>query len=111
MLTVEEKCCISCKLKDQKKKPAPQGAGFQAMKKLLAGTDVRFVVLEGQPLVRRVRLRSAEVADPHQRLEVIGETIERVREGSVVGPTFERVAHFQLAIVLTSHRVRAEERV
>jgi len=38
---------MSCKLKDQKKKPAPQGAGFQAMKKLLAGTDVRFVVLEG----------------------------------------------------------------
>ena len=76
---------------------------------LLAWADVRFVVLEAQPLVRRVTSRGAEVADPYQGLQVIGKTIELVREGSIVGTALQRVAYLQLAIVLTSHGVRAEE--
>ena len=67
---------------------------------LLAWADVRFVVLEAQPLVRRVTSRGAEVADPYQGLQVIGKTIELVREGSIVGTALQRVAYLQLAIVL-----------
>jgi hypothetical protein len=103
MFAVEEKCCMNYANLRIRKKPAPRGAGFQAMKKLLAWTDVRFVILEAEPLVRRVGCWGAEVADEHQGLEVISEAIELIWKGSVVGPTFERVAHFQLAIVRTSH--------
>jgi hypothetical protein len=49
------------------------------------------------------RMLGPEAADEHQGLEVISETAQCVFVSSLVGPTFERVAHFQLAIVRTSH--------
>ncbi len=69
-------------------------------KNLLAWADVWFVVLEGQPLVRRVGPRGAEVPDEDQRLQVVGEAMQLVWERSVVAHTLERVTYFQNTVVL-----------
>src|SRR5690242_8799861 len=74
---------------------------------LLAWADRLLVVLEAQPLVHRRRCRRAEVAQENQILQVIGEAAHGVR--MVI--QHQRIAHFQLAVVLAADRVRAEERV
>src|SRR6266849_9254621 len=66
---------------------------------LLARADLGFVVLESKPAVNRGSLRVSEVANEHQRLQVIGESAERVRESSEVGVAFQRVAVFHEAVV------------
>src|ERR1043166_7272770 len=56
---------------------------------LLPGTHVGFVVLETQPAVHRGAARGAEIADEHQRLQIVGEVVEAVGIATVIGPAFQ----------------------
>ena len=94
-----------------RKKPAPEGAGSWVVEELLTWTDVGFVVLETQPLIGGVLGRGTKVADEYEGLEVISEAVELIGIASIVSLAFERISHFQLAVVLTSHGVRAKEGV
>ena len=49
--------------------------------------------------------RGSEVAKEHQRLQVVSEATEGVREAAVVGVALQGIANFEDAVVVAVHTV------